>query len=77
MPCWSFFARQEPDWQRAVLGAAPIVALEAGSGFGWERFCGRDGLFIGNDPMADDAAPLSARRVADLVLRHLGIARLA
>jgi len=73
MPCWSFFARQEADWQRAVLGDAPVVALETGSGFGWERFCGPDGLFIGNDPSADEQTPLSAQRVTDLVLRHLGM----
>jgi len=73
MPCWDFFARQEPEWQRAVLGDAPIVALEIGSGFGWERFCGDDGLFIGNDPAAGDEPPLSPHGVAELVLRHLGV----
>jgi transketolase len=73
MPCWSFFASQEPDWQRAVLGDAPIVALETGSGFGWDRFLGNEGLFIGDDPTAGDAVPLSPHRVANLVLRHLGL----
>ncbi len=73
MPCWSFFTRQDPHWQRAVLGDAPVVALEAGSGFGWERFCGPDGLFIGNDPNTEQEPSLSPHRVADLVLRHLGI----
>jgi transketolase len=75
MPCWAFFSRQDPDWQQAVLGHAPIVALEAGSGFGWERWLGADGLFICAEPTPGDteALPLSPQRVADLVLRHLGV----
>ncbi len=79
MPCWSLFGRQDPDWQRAVLGHAPIVALEAGSGFGWERWLGPDGLFIcaAPDPEEPQAPVFSAQRVADLVLRHLGIAPVA
>ena len=79
MPCWSLFSRQDPDWQQAVLGHAPIVALEAGSGFGWERWLGPDGLFICAEPDLDDVeAPVfSAQRVANLVLRHLGIPQMA
>ncbi len=70
IPCWSLFSRQDPDWQAAVLGDAPIVALEAGSGFGWERWLGPNGLFLG-----DEHAPLSPDRVVELVLRHLGLPR--
>jgi transketolase len=77
MPCWDFFAQQEPEWQRAVLGDAPIVALEIGSGFGWERFCGHDGLFIGNGYATGDEPPLSPHAVAQRVLRHLCIPQLA
>jgi transketolase len=75
MPCWEYFAHQEPDWQHAVLGDAPIVAIETGSGFGWDRWLGTEGLFISSDPAAGDATPLSAKQIADLVLRHLGIAQ--
>jgi transketolase len=81
MPCWAYFSRQDPQWQQAVLGDAPIVALEAGSGFGWERWLGPYGLFIGADPLAYEtdtsASTLCAHRVADLVLRHLGIPPMA
>jgi transketolase len=72
LPCWEYFILQDSGWQDAVLGDAPRVAVEAGSGFGWERFLGPGGLFIGPDQVAPGelAAP-TARRIADLVLRHL------
>jgi len=76
LPCWSFFARQEPAWHAAVLGAAPRVGLEAGSGFGWESWLGPKGLFIGLDQMEgigwDAARPVAAaQRIAELIMRHL------
>jgi transketolase len=77
MPCWDLFAQQEPEWQHAVLGDAPIVAIEIGSGFGWERFFGHDGLFIGNGHATGDEPPLSPHGVAQRVLRHLCIPQLA
>jgi len=74
LPCWEFFSRQEPAWQEAVLGDAPRFGLEGGSGFGWDRWLGSEGLFLGADIAADGTEiPLTARRIADLVLRHLGM----
>jgi transketolase len=47
-PCWALFERQSPAYQAQVLGDTPInAAVEAGVRFGWDRFIGRDGLFIG------------------------------
>ena len=38
MPCWELFAEQSPSYQKKVLSTAPILAIEAGSAFGWHRW---------------------------------------
>ena len=38
MPCQELFEQQDADYQRAVLGTAPRMAVEAASGFGWARY---------------------------------------
>jgi transketolase len=49
VPSWELFAEQDEDYRRAVL--APHVtrrlAVEAAAPFGWERFIGLDGTFVG------------------------------
>jgi transketolase len=47
MPSWDLFAAQDAAYQAATLGSAPRVAVEAGVGFGWERWIGEGGRFIG------------------------------
>ncbi len=47
MPCWELFERQPDDYRAAVLGDAPRVACEAAAGFGWTRWAGGDGGFVG------------------------------
>ncbi len=47
LPCWELFERQPDDYRAAVLGAAPRVACEAASGFGWSRWTGEGGDFVG------------------------------
>ena len=49
MPCWNLFDRQPQRYRRQVLGGTGVVriAVEAASGFGWERYLGDEGLFIG------------------------------
>ncbi|TLU73641.1 transketolase [Lichenicoccus roseus] len=49
LPCWELFSRQGAAYREAVLGTAPRVGIEAASGFGWERWLGADGVFIGMD----------------------------
>ena len=75
LPCWTLFAAQDPPFQAAVLGQAPRIGLEPGSGFGWERWLGPAGLFIGLGDASGPAhgdPPVQARSVSDAVLRHLG-----
>jgi transketolase len=47
LPCWELFAAQDPLYQASTLGAALRVGIEAASGFGWERWLGMSGVFIG------------------------------
>ena len=47
MPCWELFDRQDAAYRAAVLGAAPRIAIEAALGFGWDRYLGGNGAFIG------------------------------
>jgi transketolase len=49
LPCWESFAAQDEAYRAGVLGAAPRVGVEAGASFGWERWLGPDGVFIGLD----------------------------
>jgi transketolase len=47
LPCWELFAQQDEAYRAEVLGGAPRFGIEAGVGFGWERWLGNDGVFIG------------------------------
>jgi transketolase len=50
LPCWEAFFAQESGYRAEVLGEGlPIVSLEAGATFGWERITGADGLNLGID----------------------------
>jgi transketolase len=50
LPCWEAFFEQEPAYRSEVLGdGLPIVSIEAGATFGWERITGSEGLNIGID----------------------------
>ncbi|MFN3512701.1 MAG: transketolase [Phenylobacterium sp.] len=47
-PCWELFEAQDEAYRKAVIGDAPVrVAVEAQVAFGWERFIGEDGVFVG------------------------------
>ncbi len=47
MPCWELFEQQSPEYRAEVLGSAPRIAIEAASRFGWDRWLGENGAFIG------------------------------
>jgi transketolase len=47
LPCWELFAAQSEAYQAKVLGTAPRVAVEAAVEFGWRRWLGDDGAFVG------------------------------
>ena len=66
LPCWELFAQQDEGYRADVLGAVPRVGIEAASGFGWERWIGESGIFIGMTGFGASAPH------ADLY-RHFGI----
>jgi len=47
MPSWELFEQQSAAYKKEVLGTGLKVAVEAAIGFGWERYIGNDGIFIG------------------------------
>jgi transketolase len=47
-PSWDIFDAQPAAYKASVIGKAPVrIAVEAAAKFGWERFIGEDGLFVG------------------------------
>ncbi len=68
MPCWELFDAQPEAYRRQVLGNAGIVrvAVEAAIGFGWERYLGPDGAFVG-------MTGFGASAPAPALYKHFGI----
>ena len=66
MPCWELFAQQDEAYRAQVLGSALRIGVEAASSFGWERWLGNDGMFIGLDTFGA-SAPI------EVLYKHFGI----
>jgi len=68
MPCWDLFASQDAAYQESVLPAAITarVACEAACGFGWEKWIGPRGKFIG-------MTSFGASAPAPALYKHFGI----
>ncbi|MBT9290682.1 transketolase [Hyphomicrobiaceae bacterium 22] len=67
MPCWELFEAQPADYRAAVLGAGTVrVAVEAAVKFGWERWIGEAGGFVG-------MTGFGASGPADALYRHFGV----
>ena len=66
LPSWELFAAQDDAYRAAVLGGGLRVGIEAACGFGWERWLGPHGIFIG---MSD----YGASAPGEDVFRHFGI----
>lgn len=47
-PCWELFEAQPESYRQTTIGKAPVrIAVEAAASFGWERFIGENGVFVG------------------------------
>ena len=66
LPCWELFSAQSTAYREAILGEALRIGIEAASGFGWERWLGNDGVFIGIDDFGVSAP-------ADELYRRFGL----
>jgi transketolase len=47
MPCWDLFEQQPDAYRAQVLGTAPRIGIEAAARFGWDRWIGESGAFVG------------------------------
>ena len=48
MPCWELFDAQDSTYRDATLGVGvPRVAVEAAVSYGWDRYTGANGAFVG------------------------------
>jgi transketolase len=67
MPCWELFAQQDEAYRDAVLGPGTArVGIEAAVAFGWERWLGARGAFVG-------MRGFGASGPADALYAHFGI----
>ena len=67
VPCWELFTQQDADYQKEVLGEGTSkVAIEAACSFGWQKFIGNDGVFVGLDSFGASAP-------AGALYEHFGI----
>ena len=66
LPCWELFAAQDAGYRAQVLGDGLRVGIEAAIGFGWERWLGPDGIFVG-------MTGFGASAPAEDLFRHFGI----
>ena len=56
VPCMDLFEQQSPEYQRETIGGMlPKVAVEAGVRFGWDRWIGYDGGFVGMNSFGSSA----------------------
>jgi transketolase len=67
LPSWELFEKQSVSYRDDVLGKDTLkVAIEAAGSFGWERYIGRDGIFVGMDGFG-------ASGPAEKLFEHFGI----
>jgi len=66
MPCWELFEKTPKEYQDSVLGSAPRVGVEAAVRFGWDRWLGPRGAFIG-------MAGFGASAPGEALFPHFGI----
>lgn len=55
MPSWELFAEQPEAYQKAVLGEGLRIGVEAMVRFGWDRWLGEKGVFIGMPGFGESA----------------------
>jgi transketolase len=80
LPCWELFEAQDESYRAEVLGSAPRIGIEAACAFGWERWLGPDGVFIGMKEFGASAPyedlyryfGITAEAVVNAVKKRLG-----
>ena len=66
-PCWELFDKQPEAYKAQVIGPAPVrVAVEAAASFGWTKFIGENGAFVGMNGFGASAP-------AEKLFEHFGV----
>jgi len=80
MPCWELFDEQDRAYRTQILDSAALnVAIEAASPFGWDRYIGPRGAFVGIDHFGASAPykelyrkfGITPEAAAETALNHL------
>ena len=80
IPCWELLEALDEEIRDQILGADTVrVAVEAGMSYGWDRYVGSDGAFVGMTSFGASApAPdlfehfgITAREVVAAAIAHL------
>jgi transketolase len=66
MPAWELFEQQSAEYRASVLGTAPRIGVEAALRFGWDRWIGPEGRFVGMSGFGESAP-------AEALYAHFGI----
>ncbi len=67
MPCWALFDAQDEAYRATVLGPGTVrIGVEAAVRFGWDRYLGERGDFVGMSGFGASAG-------ADVLFEHFGI----
>ena len=67
MPCWELFEAQSTEYRDSIIAPRTVrIAIEAAGSFGWERYIGSDGVFIG-------MTGFGASAPAGALYKHFGI----
>ena len=70
VPSFELLAKQDASYQIEVLGTAPRIGSEAAIGYGWDRWLGPQGQFIGMEGFGASAP-------AEILYEHFGITEAA
>jgi transketolase len=80
MPCWALFEQQSATYRESVIRPDTVrVAVEAALGFGWDRYIGEKGAFVGMNSFGASGPykevyrhfGITAERVAEVAKRAL------
>jgi transketolase len=69
-PSFELFEKQDSGYRNDVLGTAPRIGIEAAIGYGWDRWLGPTGKFIG-------MSGFGASAPAEDLYKHFGITEAA
>ena len=66
VPCLELYDRQDAAYKKSLGGGKVTAAIEAAVRFGWDKYIGRDGIFIGMKSFGESAP-------AEELYQHFGI----